>query len=555
MRVNKLFVILSVLLGAAFAQAGVKSSTINALNYMKSIYGDVYAPAPWKAQYDNWDIEAEYQKALDSIQASDQNLTTKEARKILMDFVYSMRDYHVSIRFLSTEQAKLPFLVRSAEGRFFIAHIESNKVNRTVFPFSIGDEVISFNDKPIAEVVDSLKIYEHNVTETDQALAEFALTNRRASRGYTVPKGPLNISIKKKGSEKITTRQLLWEYTPEGIALMPKSEAKSESFSFDSEKKNLIPNPMMDSDFEISSLNPQGLGHKKGFLPSLGEEIWSSSKQDLYHSYIYKADNGEMIGVIRIPGYIVKDYKASVKNFQKIIAKMEKVTDKLVIDQHNNPGGSVFYLYSLVSMLSDRPMQAPRHRMSVDPSNVSSCVNTLKALTKIKTEADAKRAFGAYISGYPVSLEFVKFYAEYCNVMIEDWEKGQTMTRPFWIAGVDKINPSSSPYTKPILILINELDFSGGDFFPTIMQDNQRATIMGVRTAGAGGYVLGYKFPNFLGVETFRVTQSLAYRVDQNPIENLGVTPDIEYKMTVQDRQYNYRPYTKAIKEAISTLK
>jgi hypothetical protein len=543
-----------VFFGAARAESPVVQSTKSALDFMVSVYSTTYAPAAWKKQYDGWSLESEYQIAVDKIN-NNPDLSVKEARQILMDFVYSMRDYHVSIRFFSTEEASLPFTVRGTEGRYFIVHIDKSKLGSDVFPFSVGDEVVSFGGKPIAEEISSLKIYEKNVEETDQALAELSLTRRRASRGFTVPKGPVVVGIKKRGSDKVTERQLIWKYTPEMINHMGMSSHQAFTMGGDSKQSSIIPTPMMTADVELKNLNPQGLGDKNGYLPNLGTPIWQNASDDLYRAYIYKADNGEMIGVVRIPGYIVSDYTKSVENFAKIIGHMEKVTDKLVIDQLNNPGGSVFYLYTLASMLSDKPLQAPRHLMSIDPHGVNDCIKALKSLEPIKTDADAKKAIGSRISGFPVSLQFVEFYRSYCNVFLEDWRAGKTQTRPFWIAGVDQINPNPVHYTKPILILVNELDFSGGDFFPTIMQDNKRATIMGVRTAGAGGYVLGYDFPNFIGVETFRVTESLAYRVDKNPIENLGVTPDIEVKHTVRDFQSNYADYLKAVKEAVKNLK
>jgi C-terminal processing protease CtpA/Prc len=104
-------------------------------------------------------------------------------------------------------------------------------------------------------------------------------------------------------------------------------------------------------------------------------------------------------------------------------------------------------------------------------------------------------------------------------------------------------------------MLINELDFSGGDFCPAILQDNKRAVLFGSRTSGAGGFVTTSTFPNENGIMQFSYTGSLAERPDSLlKIENLGVLPDIAYKLTVEDLQNGYQGYISAINEAIENL-
>ncbi|MCR4295307.1 MAG: S41 family peptidase, partial [Elusimicrobia bacterium] len=124
------------------------------------------------------------------------------------------------------------------------------------------------------------------------------------------------------------------------------------------------------------------------------------------------------------------------------------------------------------------------------------------------------------------------------------------------VSGVDDIDPAPKAeerYTKPILLLTNALDFSGGDFFPAILQDNQRATILGVRTAGAGGIVRSFSVNQF-GIDRLSATTSLAERPNGKPIENLGVTPEIPYEITARDLRTGFAEYRWKILKALDGL-
>ena len=155
-----------------------------------------------------------------------------------------------------------------------------------------------------------------------------------------------------------------------------------------------------------------------------------------------------------------------------------------------------------------------------------------------------------------MSLELLKDWNGFQQEVIKQWSAGKTMTSPLPVFGLAAVQPNpAGRFTKPLLILTNPLDFSGGDFFPAIMQDNKRAVIFGERTAGAGGVVKDYKQQNsLLGVETIKLTATIAERANGQPIENLGVTPDIPYAVTAADVQGGYAGYIKAADAAVSGL-
>jgi hypothetical protein len=375
------------------------------------------------------------------------------------------------------------------------------------------------------------------------------LTWRSGMRGDVVPRGPISISIKSASSGKVQTYQLIWNYTPEQIKNITDLPWYAGVLSFllpsSKEAKNPERALMLSPLYELYSYKideeSEGLGARKSFIPPLGFQEWVQNEPDKCYAYIYRNEEGRRIGYLRIPNYVDLGYADS---FLETAAFFQENTDALVIDQVDNPGGYVFYLYLLSSLFTDQPLATPKHHIKITHEDVMESVATLQMLDTIP---ESQSPFA--------SLQEKAFIKEFYQFIINEWNEGRTFTRPIYIEGLDHINPHPSiRYTKPILILINELDFSGGDFFPAIMQDNKRATLFGTRTAGAGGFVRTFGFPNLYGIAKVRYTGSLAERMNQEPLENLGVHPDIEYKMTAEDRQNSYIGYISAVNAALSNL-
>jgi len=530
--------------------AALRENLTQNLGFMKSVYKSGYAPALWKERFAGWNLNAEIDRALQATHTR-ADLDLAGAREILKTFIYSMKDYHTSISFLATEKASLPFMVKSAGGKYFLAYIDRAKLPEDSFPFSVGDELVTFSGRPTDVAVAAVQAeITANVAETDHELAEMRLTRRAAARGYRVPKGAVMIGVRPQGASAVRNFEMIWDYTAEGVS-HPKAVAKASSSTLPAPR---LVYPMMNLDADTAA-NPFDLGARKAFTPALGRKIWQTSETDLFDAYIYQDPARKLIGYVRISDYVPVDSAKSLEAFAKIIALFESTTDGMVIDQVNNPGGSVFYLYTLASMLSDQPLYTPLHRMTIMQSDIVDALKNIDALAKVTDDASAKKIIGDDgLDGYPVSYEVAQFLLSYFRMLVSEWNAGRTLSTPYWIAGVNHINPAPTVYTKPIVVLVNALDFSGGDFFPAILQDNKRVVIFGTRTAGAGGYVSDVSYPNSLGIRSFRYTGSIASRIDDNPIENLGVKPDVPYTLTQADFEGGFRDYVKAIQATIGSL-
>ncbi len=549
--------------GQGMTQGQLKATMLQNLDVISSVFSAQYGPGLWKESHEGWDLDAQINKAKQQVQNTP-NITMDQYHEFLRTFFHSMKDYHVSVGFNSTEASTLPFAVTGTKGHYYISWIDRAKLSESSFPFKVGDELTAFGGKPTADVVKDLQArLGNNTALTDKALASMFLTSRHASSFGDVDKGPVSVTVKPQGGGAPQSRQLLWDYTPEQIK-QPKPRENTFNIAEVPEPgaipKVRIPGMMemlapVQAELAEPAANPMSIGSRESFLPDLGTKVWSSPDDSVFHAYIYQRPDKKLIGYVRISSYEPDDADAAVKEFGEIVKLFQSKTQGLVIDQVNNPGGSVLYLYALASMLTDRPLATPRHHVAITQEDVQGAVNFLKLEPLIKSDADALKAMGPSQGGYPTSYEFFRHLIEYQRFVIDQWNQGKTLTDPIFIEGVDQINPSSvAKYGKPILLLINELDFSGGDFFPAIMQDNKRATLFGTRTAGAGGFIREVKVPNQVGIDHFVVTGSIAVRADKQPIENLGVRADVQYAPTLADLQGGFADYAKTVDAAMTRL-
>ncbi|CRX38079.1 protease-like activity factor CPAF [Estrella lausannensis] len=537
---------------------------LQTVDIIKNTFEVGYAPAEWKRDFTGWDLDAEVEQLKAKIRG--RNLSLKEFHVALKDFFNTTRDYHTGISFYSTEVSYLPFRIKGAGRRYFISHIDWEKFPTQTDPVEVGDEVLTFDGQPTRDEV--LKIKEREVgagdTETDWSLAETFLTKRSGALGHLVPKGAVELKVRSRKSGSIYTVNLIWRYYPEKITSRAFAQARERSIGEMTprqmlleiaRKEMLLPSFKALSDIHRLSddIDLDEIGGKYSFVPRLGTLNWELDRHSFFHAYIFETASRKKIGYIRIPSFVASTDEA--EEFGRVIERFQLKTDALVIDQVNNPGGMLFFLQSLTAMLTDKPLKAHKHKISISQREVMMALILEPLFDNVQTDDDAKELFGETLDGMQVDIELAASFKRYFKFVLSEWSAGRAITEPFHLYGIDEVKPHPLyRYTKPILILTNGLDFSCADFFPAVMQDNKRAKILGTKTAGAGGIVLTTSFPNLLGIDNYRYTGSIAEREDLLPIENLGVTPDILYEITEEDVQGGYQGYARAILDAVEEL-
>lgn len=532
------------------------------LDFINETLRIMYAPAQWKSDSFGWDREKEYEKLIYLLETTP-HMEITEFRKKLHSFVQTTRDYHTNIHFHSTEYATLPFHVRTAEGRVFISSVRADI--SPLIPLHVGDELLSFDGKPVFEVLQTLidEAMNGGSKETDLALAAMMLTRRRGSTAIHVPQGSVKIEINSKAAQGKATYLVPWDYHKEQIAPKdkvgadkPRKIASLRDYLYSNplvSKKSLLP-IFKDIKFlhdKMKEEEAHQIGAKKSFLPFLGPPLWVF-EGDHFYAYLYKNSFGKLVGYVRIPYYVDDPFQSAptpMDELGDIIEFFELFADALVVDQLHNPGGNLFNLYDIASMLTPRPLKTIPQHFKLTPAEVDHSLQLLDLL-------DMLEDVSSLLLLAAEDKEFVRFFAnarDYCHFILDQWQGGKSFTDLYYFLGISEVVPNSSVhFSKPIVMVIDELDFSCGDLMPAIMQDNGRAILFGARTAGAGGAVEEMAFPNNCGIDAFSYTTSFLVRDNGLPIENLGVSPDVAVNITAIDLQENYREYCEKLNATVT---
>jgi C-terminal processing protease CtpA/Prc len=276
------------------------------------------------------------------------------------------------------------------------------------------------------------------------------------------------------------------------------------------------------------------------FIQRLGKRVF-----DTYFSGTYSASDGTRIGYLRIPDFA----SAYLPDLDREIKYFQANTDVLVVDVMRNPGGSPYDVEDAISRLTPRPYQGAVAEFHV---------TWIDVVLQNEGVSDA-----TYYGADDETIAFLQLYqAEFQDAFMN--KRGRTKPLPVTGSTLAR-TPVSFAYTKPVLVLADELSASAAEMFASLMQDNHIAPIFGYRTMGAGGVLLdGYLAAGIYSEGSTTVTRGLMIR--QQPVvtpdypttsyvENVGVRPDIaEDFMTADNLVNNGAAFVKAFTDAAVQL-
>lgn len=447
----------------------------------------------------------------------------------MVEYIAAFQDGHFGMYLPSEKAVSAPLVTDLVNGKVLITEIRRDKLPVEKFDFQVGDEIVSVDGAPVSEYLDKVGRYvgsgnPHSV----RRFASWSVFSRKAQRMPLPLDKSVRMEVRRGTSEIIEPATLDWE-----VAGNDPDESGSAPIRPLSAMSNVnfgrLDNPIvrdfvhMDADSNYACSPDTRIE-----IPKDATVIMKSP----FVAYYHPTAKGN-VGYLRIPHYYPQPAPGQnatdtvlnwVNSYHYAVRELEKNTVGLIIDQDHNCGGSVWIVHKLLAMFMDKPFQESQFQL----------LASKEAYLDVKAWANELPEFTFDREGMNRVIKLVE----------ETWLKGTSRLTPkIAIDGKDTFPNETIHYTKPIVVLIDEVAGSGGDMFPAMMQGLGRAKLFGQRTSGLGGHVTRYpaRLPNSQLI--FRMTKSLFYDPKGQAIENHGAVPDQTYTITRNDVLYGFKEY------------
>lgn len=515
-------------------------------------------------------------------------LTRADLQQLLIALAADLRDGHTNIRRLSLDTWSTGIIARKVGDKLIVVGFQDKVFapDRSLEPLEMNAEILSIDGISVQELAKRYMVYAQ--VATYETRYKVALENLLISRYALFPakkdNSPVTITFKNPGDEKVYTLQTHWskldpkdpryaqfiapahnqfDYPVEAykkneqlkkLTAGLKSSSKSEAYKYgDRGTVSYFKTGLLNLKSQAMDITNVGAAVNeliKSKSPALQEVASNTTKKvplkPITRLEAYTVNHeGKRVGVLRIPDYSPDTYEEFLRELswiRLVLKNFEANTDGLVIDQLSNGGGYVAYVTALAgAFATDKPLKS----YSVQVKISENYLNNVEEFTDV------------YFNTNYTNIQLSDATAQYLRSL---FEKGITLSGPIPIMGTGNQLPEEKygvvypddgvRYTKPIMILNDLMSGSGGDFFPMMMQANQRALVFGSNSMGLGGPVYTSYDTLSKGEMSFRNTFGIARTFNGTHIENAGVTADIQRNVRYSDI-HSPRPFSQFAQDAL----
>jgi Peptidase family S41/PDZ domain len=565
---------------------------------LANLYAKYYAPYQWKRDVIGFDLY-DGKPWLDQVKATK---TDPEFWDICVKYVAALQDSHDEFTLPSNYYADLHFTVDIYDGKVLIDGIDRVYLPKATYGFNVGDELVSVDGKPVADLITSFIPYAANgsgSTSSRRRLGADAITFRQQffmPRAYEVPDSSVVAVLGADG--KSATYTIKWDQqgtalTTAGIlpsirttkAPVEQGRLQPNKIRVDSVETNAWQRHGGDSDEpsraatwgtwqgagpdveaenvpdymqtlydlqQMSVLKPDsafaGFGLiTPAFNPPAGFKLrLGAGRNDLFLSGTFPVGT-KTVGFLRIPTMSPASVATALQQYTAEILYFNANTDALVVDVTSNGGGSLCYIEQLMSLLTSGSYTASNYQIRAADFWVAAF------------DGSRLNAIAAHADQWVINL-----YGAYINDVQAALKGNRAMTGVIPICGPNaSLTGLPVAYSKPILTLTDDFTLSAGEAFSMMMQDSGRGKIFGARTDGGGGNPGSYTATTFSEGMT-RVTRTFVIRGKtvqtpgfpaSNYLENTGVYPDIQAEIMTRDNlMTGGQPYVKQLTQALTDL-
>jgi len=476
--------------------------------------------------------------------------TDEEFTGYIMQFGALLKDGHVQIKVANTSSGistyKIPLLLTPVAGKALIGDITDTLKKAT--NFSIGDEVLEIDGQAPFSYLPTILKYQALARDiSNQHLIAYALT-RPSYMTELLPKSPI-VTVKVLTANGVTlTQQIPWQttrYDADSPSIVHASSGRLNMTTTLGDQLNSITNnikqmgqvepfflnPLTRSVFKLIDVYPSDTTRAAFGLTD-------TQKPPIYAA-LYRHGTKTIL-LVRQGSYDQSDFPPDVylKAYQALLYEFQDLADVLVLDQTHNPGGS--YCASFYDIFGT----------DNDVQSVELLHADRKWINALETDSIAKNPAAAGTWDNKTSIAW--------GVIVEQAYDANLPLSPALPIFTGSVNTQRQTmrWTKPMLVLIDELAGSCGDMFPMLVKANKRAKLFGENTMGLGGNV-----EDVGTLDNSRIQISLTrgmyfpYLNGRAPqvndfIENHGVAPDYLYDHTVDDFRGGFINYVNTFSDA-----